>query len=76
MAYRIKEIRTVPDGRFSDYFGVIGEEVVIENMILNKPVRMMGQKVTLKTKELLEKFVINNETCLVTENAMYFIVPA
>jgi len=73
MAYRIREVRTVPEGKRSDYFGVTNEVVQIEELLLHHSVRMVGKQVTLKTKELLDKFTINNETCLVTENAMYFL---
>ena len=74
--YHIKEIRTVPDGKYSDYFGIVGQEVRldVDNLIMFKPFRMVGKQLTITTKALLEKMEINGELCLTTENAMYFLV--
>lgn len=74
MAYHIKEIRTVPEGKFSDLFGLIGEKVEIEEIVLHRPIRMVGRQFTMKTNELLNKFELDGELCLTTENAMYFLV--
>lgn len=75
-SYHLKEIRSVPEGKFSDFFGIVGQEFVVnvDELILYEPFRMVGNKITVTTKKLLNKLEINGELCLTTENAMYFLV--
>lgn len=72
--YNVKDVKSI-DGKRYDLFGLIGQKVTldVDSLIISRPFKMVGDKLTITTKALLSKKENNGEICLATENALYYL---